>query len=350
MPAPLLGIDVGTSAVKIVGLSQSGSSYRLDAYAIEPLDDGVVVDQTVRDGDRLAQAIRRALQRSRSRIKGAAIAVSGASVITKIIELDALPSALDMESLVQLEAAQHIPYAIEDVALDFAVLGPSTGQPDRVRVLLAASRRDEVEARVAAVQQAGLDVEVVDIEPLVLARALRWLDGTTEFAASDTLALVDLGHSRSALTVMRDGHSLFRRELPLAGRQLTADIQRHLGVTADDAEQIKRAPDPEADVQQQLLAPFIGQALDAVQQQLQLFSATQANANIDGFLLYGGMSALPGLAAQWQSATGIRTHLLDVAAVLDCAAGINPYRFQLDSSALLMASSLALRGFDRDHR
>lgn len=350
MPAPLLGIDIGTSAVKLVGLSQTGASCRLDTYAIERLDDGVLVDQTVRDSDRLAKAVRRALERSRSRIPGAAIAVSGASVMTKIIELEALPSALDMESLVQMEAGQHIPFALDEVALDFELLGPVPQQPDRVRVLLAASRLDQVEARVEAVQQAGLNVEVVDIEPLVLARALRWLVASTEFSLSDTLALIDLGHSRTTLTVMRDGHSLFRREFPLAGRQLSSDIQRHLGVSAEEAEQIKQAPEAATNYQQRVLMPFFDALQDAVQQQLQLFSATQAQSSIAGCLLCGGLASLPGLSAHLQQATRMHCRVLDFLPRLDALPQGHRHRLQLDRSALLMASSLALRGFDRDHR
>lgn len=351
-PAPLLGIDISTSAVRLIELSASGGSYRVEAYAAEPLPAGVVVDQTIRDGTQLSQVVARVVQRSRSRIKQVALAVPAASVITKVIEVDKLPTDIEQEHLIQLEAAPHIPYPLEEVALDFDILGPSAQQADRLQVMLAASRREDIEAREDALLSAGLEAQLVDVESLVVERALSLVAHQYDTAPGKTLALIDIGHRQMTLSVLQDRHTLYRRQQPLAGPQPTEAAQHKDAISAAAAVPLLLAPEAaHSDPQDsERLASFVPTLIEAVQQNLKYFHATSAPRTIDTILLAGSLAALPSLVEQLAQATDTATFRVDPVSGLDSAPAVNRQQLINDSPALLVACGLALRSFAHGHR
>ena len=142
--APVLGIDITATAIKLTELSKSGDKYRIESYSVEPLPANSVVEKNIADADAVGEAIGRAVKKSGTRIKGGAAAVSGSAVITKIIAMPADLSEEDMESQIQLEADQYIPFPLEEVSMDFEILGPVEGSEGQVNVLLAASRSENV--------------------------------------------------------------------------------------------------------------------------------------------------------------------------------------------------------------
>ena len=164
----LLGIDIGSSAVKLVELAPGSTSEptrcRVEALALEPLPPHTLIEKKIADVAKAAQVIAAAVRRSRSKTKRAAVAVAGSAVITKVLSLHAELSDAEMEAQIQLEADQYVPYPLEEVNLDFDVIGPTQGSAGMVDVLLAASRQENVDDRVAALEMAGLSVEIVDIE------------------------------------------------------------------------------------------------------------------------------------------------------------------------------------------
>ena len=165
---PLVGLDISSTAVKLLELSMSGSRYRVESYAVEPLPPNSVVEKSIADVDAVGEAIKRAVKRSGTRSKGAAAAVAGSAVITKIISMSASLSLAEMESQIEVEADQYIPYPLEEVNLDFEVLGPSPRNPDMVDVLLAASRSENVDTRSSAVELGGLIAKIMVVEAYAL--------------------------------------------------------------------------------------------------------------------------------------------------------------------------------------
>ena len=151
----VLGLDISSTAVKLLELGQSGSRYRVESYAVVPLPPHAVVEKSIADVEAVGSAIEKAVKRSGTRLKHAAVAVAGSAVITKVISMPASLSETDMEGQIRLEADQYIPYPMEEVNLDFQILGPSEKKPDTVDVLLAASRSENVDVRVAAVELGG---------------------------------------------------------------------------------------------------------------------------------------------------------------------------------------------------
>ena len=160
----LLGIDVSSTTVKLLELSRAGGRYKVEAYAVEPLPPGAVVEKNIVELEGVGQALEKVLARSRTSLKQAAVAVAGSAVITKTIEMDAGLDPDEMEEQIKLEADQYIPYPLDEVAIDFEVQGPSPRNPEREEVLLAACRRENVDIREAALALAGLTAKIVEVE------------------------------------------------------------------------------------------------------------------------------------------------------------------------------------------
>ena len=225
----LLGVDISTTAIKLLELGPAGDGFRVESYAVEPLPPNAIGDKNITDVEVVGEAIARAVTKSGTRTKTAACAVPGSTVITKVITVGAELSENEVESQIQLEADQHIPFPLDEVNLDFEVLGPNERQPDRVDVLLAASRSENVEQRVSALQAGGLTAKVVDIETFALENAFNLLIQGDKVGNKATVAILDVGASITTLTVSQNGKVVYTREQAFGGRQLTEEIQRRYG-------------------------------------------------------------------------------------------------------------------------
>jgi type IV pilus assembly protein PilM len=239
---PLIGVDISSSAVKFVELEDAGRGrYRLERYVIEPLSRDAVVDGNILNLDQVSDAFRRGWKKLNSRVRNVALALPTAAVITKKIAVPAGQREDELELQVETEANQYIPFALDEVNLDFQVLGPSPTNKDDVEVLIAASRKEKVEDRVAAAEAAGLKAVVIDIESHATQAAFELLaQGMPDGGHDQTIAIVDVGTSVMNVNIVRNGESVYLREQPFGGQQLTQEIQRHFGLTAEEAEIAKR--------------------------------------------------------------------------------------------------------------
>lgn len=234
----MLGIDISSTSVKLLELSRSGGRYRVESYAVEPLPPNSVVEKNITDAELVGDAIGRAVKKSGTRTRTAACAVAGSAVITKIISMPANLSEDEMESQIQIEADQYIPYPLEEISLDFEVLNPSETDPGRVDVLLAASRSDNVDVRVAALEVGGLQAKVVDVEAFGLENAVALL--LNDIGNPHVIAIMDVGATTSTLSVLEDHSIVYTREQLFGGRQLTDEIQRRYGLSYEEAGLAKR--------------------------------------------------------------------------------------------------------------
>ena len=160
----ILGLDISSTSVKLLELEQDGDNYRVQSLAVEPLPDNAVVEKSFQDVEAIGETIQKAVKRSGTKTKLAAVAVAGSAVITKIINMPANLSENELELQIQQEADQYIPYPLEEINLDFEVVGPTENNPDSVDVLLAASRSENIENRTDALDIGGLTAKVVDVE------------------------------------------------------------------------------------------------------------------------------------------------------------------------------------------
>jgi len=235
-PSAVLGVDISTAAVKLLELSRVGARYRVESYSVAPLPQDAIVDKNITNIEQIGAVIKAAVKQSGTRAKQASVAVAGSSVMTKIISMPASLSDRDMEEQIMVEADQYIPYSLDEVNLDFEVQGITKNNPDMVDVLLAASRRENIEDRVAALAYAGLKAVVVDVEAFAMENAFSLLaDQLPEGAGNMTVAIADIGATMTSLNILHEGKTVYTREQGFGGKQLTEEIQRRYGLSYEEA-------------------------------------------------------------------------------------------------------------------
>ncbi|WP_460155481.1 pilus assembly protein PilM [Pseudomonas sp. S2_H10] len=343
----LLGIDISSTSVKLVELSRQGERYRVEAYAVEPLPVGAVIEKNIAELEGVGLALARALARARTGLKNVAVAVAGSAVITKTIEMEAGLSEDEMESQLKIEADQYIPYPLDEVAIDFEVQGSSARNPERVNVLLAACRKENVEVREAALSLAGLTARVVDVEAYALERSFGLL--ANQLAASGkplTVAVVDIGATMTTLSVLHDGRLIYTREQLFGGRQLTEEIQRRYGLTLEQAGLAQRKGGLPDDYAGEVLQPFQQALVQQVSRSLQFFLAGGQYSAVDHILLAGGTASVPGLERLIEQQLVVPTRVANPFSDMTLGSKVNGAALASDAPALMIACGLALRSFD----
>ena len=345
--ASMLGLDISSTAVKLLELSQKGGRYRIECYAIEPLAAGAVVEKKITDAEAVGEAIKNAIKRSRTRAKHAAVAVAGSSVITKLINLPTVMSDDEMASQIELDAHQYIPYPLEEVHLDFQVIGPTERDPALMDVLLAASRSENVDMRVAALELGGLTAGVVDVEAYATETALSLItQNMPGQGIGMRLAIFDVGATMTSFNVIDEHKVIYTREQTFGGKQLTDDIQRRYELSPEDAaigkEQGGLPPDYEAEV----LEPFKETMAQQITRSLQFFFSSSPYHSVDHILLAGGCALIPGIADLISSKTDTPTTIANPFAGMTVASRVNAQSASRDAPALLIACGLAMRSFD----
>jgi type IV pilus assembly protein PilM len=345
---PLIGLDIGSSSVKLVELSQpTAGTLCLERYAIEPLPRGAVVDGNFDKIDVVAEAVKRAWRRSGTRIKNVAMALPASAVITKRIALPANLREEEMEMQVESEANQYIPFALDEVSLDFQVLGPIPNSPDDVEVLIAASRKEKVEDRMAVAQIAGLKPLIIDVESYAMRGALeRLIEQLPNRGEGLVIAAFYIGANSTTATVMHDGEAIYERDQPFGGQQLTSDIARAYGVSVDEGEQKKRSGDLPANYESDVLRPFVEAAVTEITRALQFFFTSTPYTRIDQIMLAGGSAILTGLADELMERAQVPTSVISPFKGMDIASGVREKQLRLDAPGLLTPCGLAMRRFD----
>ena len=201
----MIGVDIGTSSVKVLQLGRAGSSYRVEHVAVEPLPEGAYAEHSINKIDEVGEALKNAVKRSGSKAKHCALAVSGSAVITKIIHLPGDLAEDEIEGQIEVEAGQYIPYPRDEVSLDFEVLGKSGRNADLVEIILAASKTEYVDARQAVAEMAGLTARIVDVEAFAIANAFELVRKRDGIDDNTGVAVRDIGDVRSSLNVLRGG-------------------------------------------------------------------------------------------------------------------------------------------------
>jgi len=346
---PLCGVDISASSVKIVELAESSDKkgYSLERYAIESLPKDAVSDGNINNLDAVSESVRRAWKRMGTRIKNVSVALPSAAVISKRILLPAGLREEDMEYQVESEANQYIPFALEEVNLDFQVLGPSSNNADEVEVLLAASRKANVEDRVAAIQMAGLKTIVVDVEPYAAEAAFEQIRiQLPEGALDQCVALVDIGDSVMNVNILRNGSSVYTRDQQIGGSLLTQQIQTKFGLSPEDAEAGKRNGGLPDNYESDVLAPFLESLATEVTRALQFFFTSTQYNEVSYIVLSGGCATLPGLDDVVATRTQVNSLVANPFAQMSLSSRIKARQLQVDAPALMIACGLALRRFD----
>jgi len=343
----VLGLDISSSSVKLLELSKQGDRFRVESYAVEPLPANAVVEKNITDVEAVGDVIKRVVSNSRSGVKQVAVAVSGSAVITKVIQMDGDINEFEMEDQIALEADQYIPYPLDEVAIDFEVQGPSEANPDKVDVLIAACRKENVDVRQDALDIAGLTTKVVDVEAYALERAYQLIESQLNSHGDDlVVAIMDVGATMATLSVIAEGKTVYTREQVFGGKQLTEEIQRRYGLSMEEAGLAKKQGDLPDDYEAEVLSPFREAVVQQVARAMQFFFGASQYNSVDYVVLAGGTSAIPGLVDMVEEKTGTPTLVANPFADMAVSSRVNVSALSNDAPSLMIACGLAMRSFD----
>ncbi len=343
----VLGIDISTAAVKLLELSKTGARYRVESYAVAPLPQDAVVDKNITNIEVIGEAVKAAVKQSGSRIKQACVAVAGSSVMTKIIAMPATLTEDEMADQIMVEADQYIPYSLDEVNLDFEVQGSSENNPEMVDVLLAASRRENIDDRVEALAIAGLKTAIVDVEAFAMENAFTLLaDQLAESVENQTVAIADIGATMTTLNVLHNGKTVYTREQGFGGRQLTEEVQRRYGLSYEEAGLAKKHGGLPDNYATDVLEPFKKAMVQQIARSLQFFVSSSANRGVDSIVLAGGCSSIPGMEKLVEQELGVQSYVANPFINMALSSKVKPQNLSNDTPAMMIACGLALRSFD----
>jgi len=346
----LIGLDITPSSIKLVELSAAGSGYRAECYAAEPTPPGAINEQRkIVDAPAVGEAIRRAVKRAGTTTRHVAFAIGTGDTSLRKIPLDRARSPRDLEERVEVSIGQVIPFQIEEISYDFEVLGPSPGDPEMDEVLLVATRRENVDQRVQAVENAGLIPEVVDVEQFAVENACRLMVHQMPGGGVDhVVAIIDFGATTTTFSVLKDLSIVSTRDFPFGGQQLTEEIMRTYGLSLEDAGRAKKEGGLPGNYQPEVLDPFIDDMTQQVSRALQFYLASAPGSDRpDQLLVCGGCANIPGIADVIASKVGIPTDIADPLGDVKISTRARTQGIRDDATALLTALGLALRSFDR---
>jgi len=340
----LLGVDISSTAVKILQLSAGKNGYKVDKYIIRPLPPQAVTEKNITDIDAVGECIADALSIMKPSVKQAAVAVAGSAVITKTIEMNAALTDSEMENQIVVEADQYIPYPLDEVSIDFERQGAAARSEDLVEVLLAACRRENVDSRVAALDTGGLQTKVVDIEAYAIERAYQLIADQLGSGQDQTVAIVDIGSTMTTLNVILDGKTIYTREQMFGGSQLLEDVQRRFGLSPLEADSAIKAGSLPEEYDTEILIPFKETVVQQVSQTLQFFFSSSHYNEVDHIVFAGGVAAIDGLGDLIQDNLSTPVLVANPFATLDIGSKVNETLLKNDAPSLLIACGLAMRG------
>ena len=343
---PMLGLDISSTSVKLLELSKSGGRFKVESYAVQTLPPNAVVEKNINDVEGVGDAVKKAVFTSKTRIKNAAVAVAGSAVITKTIEMPSGSNDDQLELQISIEADQYIPYPLDEVAIDFEVQGVTETNPDQVDVLLAACRRENVDLRVDVLELAELLPTVIDVEAYTMERAFSLVASHFDEHEGQTVAILDIGATMTTLSVLTEGKTIYTREQLFGGKQLTEEIQRRYGLSAEEAGLAKKQGGLPDDYESEVLEPFKDAVVQQVTRSLQFFFSSSQYNDVDHILLAGGVASMEGLAQVVQDKLGTPTTVANPFSDMSISPRVNAMALSNDAPALMIACGLAMRSFD----
>ena len=343
----MLGLDISSSSVKLVELGRDkAGNLVLERCAIELLDRGWVTDGNIEKFDEVAEAIRRLIKKSGAKTKNVAMALPPSAVITKKIVLPGGLSDQELEIQVEVEANQYIPFPLDEVSLDFCVVGPSATSVGDVEVLIAASRKEKVQDIQGLAEAAGLKPVIVDVESYASRLAAnRLIEHLPDHGAGAIVALFEVGALNTSMQVIRNDEVLYDRDQAFGGAQLTQLIVRQYGFSMEEAESKKRSGELPEDYETSVLRPFVESMVHEIGRALQFFFTSTPHNKVDYIMLAGGSAALPGLTAAVSEHTSFPCSLVDPFEGMDIGSDVRLKKMTREAPSYLTSCGLALRRF-----
>ena len=343
----LVGVDIGTTSIKLVELSRAGRSVRVDHYALEPLAPGLIIEHQIKDIDQVSQALQRLVSRSGTKVKRAAVCVASTNVITKSITVQSDTGDEELEALVEVEADRVVPYALDDVNIDFVNVGKTSQSADEDQLQLVVCRKNMVESLVSVLEEAGLEAAAVDVDHFALARVNDFVSqGHVGGGQERTTALMDFGFNTSRLLVFHNNRIIYSRENPFGGRQLIDSISQKYGLPPQDASHALRTNELAKSFKNEVLKPFVKTLMQEILRTLQFFYSSSTHNRVDQLLITGGCAQIGNIDNFIEKRIEIPTAVLNPFAATRLGSRVDRDGFRKDIPSLGVAAGLALRGLE----
>ena len=340
---PMIGVDISSSSVKIVSLSKKENEYILNGYSIKPIPTGAIVDGNISDIDSLGSVILDALDECDSTIKNVACSIPNSKSITKNINLPSSIPETELEGQVQTEMIKHIPYALEEINLDFQFNKQLNEDVNEFTVI--ATKSENIDSLVAVLELAELIPKIVDVEIYAVENAVNFISEVNkEFSVDNVLGIVDIGISATKLSVLENGKLTYTREQTFGGKQLLNELQRSLGLSLKDSRELLRSGENIESEQQPIIEAFMASATQEIERALQLFYSSENAMKLDSIVLAGGFSSMTGLNQKIADGSGTQCFVISPFTKITINESIEKSRLVNDQPALLTALGLAIRG------
>lgn len=345
---PIIGIDISSSAVKILELGMRDNRYFIENFAVETLQVGDVVEKNIRNKDAVIKALEKALIKSKSYSRLGCISIPNAAAISKIIQLDKDLSDKEILSEITVDADRYIPYDLDDVHLDFEVLGPSKVNVKFVDVLLVVSKKENINTRVNILENVGIKTHIVDTEALSLERVFNKFVAKQlpEQGKDQLVALMDIGATSIGLNIFDNLRSVYTKDQAFGGQQLLDEIQKRYGLSLKEAMLAVKHHDLPEDYQIDVLEPFRVKLAQQIVRSCQLFLSSSEYKKIDYVVLSGGASNIDGLDELIKEMLKIKVITVNPFANIAVAEHIPINNLDEFASGLLNCCGLALRNFE----
>jgi len=343
----MLGLDISSSSVKLVELGRDkAGNLVLERCAIVLLERGWITDGKIEKFDEVAEALRRLVKKSGTKTRNVAMALPPSAVITKKIILPGGMSDQELELQVQTEANQYIPFPLDEVSLDFCIVGPSAASSGDVEVLIAASRREKIQDIQGLAEAAGLKPVIVDVESYAARLATaRLIENLPAKGVGSIVALFEVGALTTSMQVIRNGEVLYERDQAFGGAQLTQLIVRQYGFSLEEAESKKRSGELPGDYEFSVLRLFVESMVQEIVRALQFFFTSTPHNKVDYVMLAGGSAALPGLPAAVTRHTTFTCSLVNPFEGMEIGEGVSLKKMTREAPSYLTSCGLALRRF-----
>ncbi|TKB46714.1 pilus assembly protein PilM [Thalassotalea mangrovi] len=346
----MVGIDIGSHSVKAVLISEGAHGYQLDAYAVEPMPKGAIVERKVQDIEAVGAVIRKIRKKVMSSVGNAAVAVSGSTVITKTVYMDVSLTDDELASQIEIEADSLIPYPLDEVSLDFEKLDVNEADPSKVNILLSAVRTETVEARVSSLETGGFQTKVVDVESYALSRASDLcLPMLPDDADGKVVAYIDIGATMTLFTVTEDGKNIYTRDQLFGSEQYTRSIVSYYNKSFEEAEREKLSGALPPTYTFEVLAPFQTTLIQQIRRAIQMYLTFSGKDKLDYLVVSGGSANLENIKELLTTELGIHTIIADPFNNMSISVDVDQIELAKVAPQLMVASGLALRSFSPCH-
>lgn len=346
----VVGIDIGSHSAKAVLINQDSDGYVLESLATEPMPRGAIIDREIQDIEAVGNVIAKLRTKIAKSATHAAAAVSGQTVITKIIYMDSALSEQELASQIEIEADSLIPYPLDEVSLDFESLEVNETDPTKINVLLSAARTESVEARVSALETGGFETKVIDVESYAVSRAYDLvLPLLPEDADKKVVAIVDIGAMMTLFSVTDEGNHIYSRDQLFGGEQYTRSISSYYNNSFEEAEASKLKHDLPPNYAVEVLAPFQTILVQQIRRAIQMFLTSSGKENIDYLVISGGCAQVEGISDLLNEELGVHTVIANPFEHMKLSAGIDEASLKETASQYMVAAGLALRSFSSWH-